>query len=44
MWAFLGCGRTDMEIEHDNGAQVDLAPYIRVADTPWTLERPTTLA
>ncbi|KIX92951.1 uncharacterized protein Z520_11427 [Fonsecaea multimorphosa CBS 102226] len=40
VWAFLGNGRTDLEWEHDNGRPVDLAPYIRNADVPWSLDLP----
>src|ERR1700761_343440 len=43
VWAFLGNGRTDLEIEFENGRQVDLAPYIRNEDVPWSLELPKSL-
>ncbi|KAJ9613307.1 hypothetical protein H2200_003249 [Cladophialophora chaetospira] len=43
VWAFLGNGRTDLEIEFENGKQVDLAPYIRNEDGPWTLDLPAEL-
>ena len=43
IWAFLGNGRTDLEIEHENGREVDLAPYIRNEDTTWTLDLPLDL-
>lgn len=38
MWTFLGNGRIELEIEGENGKEVDFAPYIRNADVPWTLE------
>ncbi|EXJ74764.1 uncharacterized protein A1O5_01459 [Cladophialophora psammophila CBS 110553] len=45
VWAFLGNGRTDLEWEHENNAndgarKVDLAPYIRNEDVPWSLDLP----
>lgn len=40
MWAFLGSGRTDLEIQVENGKDVDLAPYIRNSDEAWTLDLP----
>ncbi|KIW82108.1 hypothetical protein Z517_05135 [Fonsecaea pedrosoi CBS 271.37] len=40
IWAFLGNGRTDLEVAHDQGQNVDLAPYIRNDDTPWSLDLP----
>ena len=43
MWAFLGNGRTDLEVEFENGKQVDLAPYIRNEDGPWNLDLPENL-
>lgn len=43
VWAFLGNGRTDLEIEWQNGRDVDLAPYIRNEDVPWSLELPRDL-
>jgi hypothetical protein len=43
-WAFLGNGRTDLELEHENGRKdIDLAPYIRNEDGPWSLELPRDL-
>ncbi|KIW87486.1 uncharacterized protein Z519_11809 [Cladophialophora bantiana CBS 173.52] len=45
VWAFLGNGRTDLEWEHENNGsdgarKVDLAPYIRNEDVPWSLDLP----
>ncbi len=44
IWAFLGNGRTDLEMEHERGNQVDLAPYIRNEDSFWTLDLPKDLS
>lgn len=44
MWAFLGNGRTDLELLREQGVEgVDLAPYIRNEDSDWTLEAPKEL-
>ncbi|KIW63896.1 hypothetical protein PV04_08864 [Phialophora macrospora] len=43
VWAFLGNGRTDLEMEFEKGKQVDLAPYIRNEDVPWSLDLPENL-
>ncbi|KIN03267.1 hypothetical protein OIDMADRAFT_119824 [Oidiodendron maius Zn] len=40
MWAFLGNGFTDLEVDAINGKDVDLAPFIRDSDTPWSLDAP----
>jgi hypothetical protein len=32
--AFLGNGRTQLENQYEAGIKVDIAPYIRDADTP----------
>ncbi|EXJ70263.1 uncharacterized protein A1O5_06331 [Cladophialophora psammophila CBS 110553] len=44
VWAFLGNGRTDLELAHEKGQKVDLAPYIRDEDVPWTLDLDKLLA
>lgn len=36
MWAFLGNGFTALEVEKAKGKAVDIAPFIRDADTPWS--------
>ncbi|KIW21580.1 hypothetical protein PV08_02160 [Exophiala spinifera] len=43
VWAFLGNGRTDLEVAFEQGRQVDLAPYIRNGDTEWSLDLPRDL-
>jgi hypothetical protein len=43
VWSFLGNGRTDLEMEFEKGKQVDLAPYIRNEDVPWSLDLPENL-
>jgi hypothetical protein len=36
MWAFLGKGTTHLEDLFAKGMRVDIAPYIRDADTSWS--------
>jgi hypothetical protein len=38
MWAFLGNGFTALEVDASNGKDVDLAPFIRDSDTPWSID------
>ncbi|KLO96743.1 Uncharacterized protein LW93_10123 [Fusarium fujikuroi] len=44
MWSFLGNGRTQIEELAEEGVDVDLAPFIRDQDVPWTIDDPSTLA
>ena len=39
-WAFLGNGRTELELATEKGLDVDIAPYIRNEDVPWSTEVP----
>ncbi|KAH7154614.1 hypothetical protein DER46DRAFT_688598, partial [Fusarium sp. MPI-SDFR-AT-0072] len=43
MWDFLGNGRTQIEELAEDGVDVDLAPFIRDQDVPWTIDDPHTL-
>ncbi|KAL9638316.1 MAG: hypothetical protein Q9164_001621 [Protoblastenia rupestris] len=38
MWEFLGDGRTEREVCKEKGENVDLAPWMRNQDVPWTLD------
>ena len=38
MWAYLGNGLTEREMIKHSGGEIDLAPYIRNADEPWSCE------
>jgi len=38
MWTFLGNGFTALEDMAGKGKEVDLAPFIRDSDTPWSLD------
>ena len=40
MWAFLGDGRTEREVRkgEPGGEGIDLAPWMRVEDTEWTID------
>ncbi|KAL2862203.1 flavin-containing monooxygenase [Aspergillus lucknowensis] len=38
MWAFMGDGRTLLEIRRERGEDVDMAPFVRRCDEPWVLE------
>lgn len=37
-WTFLGNGRTRLEELSEEGVDVDLAPFIRDTDKPWTVD------
>ncbi|KAL9595235.1 MAG: hypothetical protein Q9219_006569 [cf. Caloplaca sp. 3 TL-2023] len=38
MWKFLGDGSTEREVLHNQGQQVDLAPWMRNEDSAWTVD------
>ncbi|KAL9594849.1 MAG: hypothetical protein Q9179_005218 [Wetmoreana sp. 5 TL-2023] len=38
MWSFLGDGKTEREVLHAEGQQVDLAPWMRNEDSEWTVD------
>lgn len=38
MWAYLGEGRTVTELRREKGEAVDMAPFMRIHDEPWSVE------
>lgn len=38
MWSYLGDGRTALELKREQGQSVDMAPFMRLADEPWSVE------
>ncbi|KAF5560695.1 sterigmatocystin biosynthesis monooxygenase stcW [Fusarium napiforme] len=44
VWDFLGNGRTQIEELAEEGVDVDLAPFIRDQDVPWSIDDHRTLA
>lgn len=38
MWSYLGDGRTQRELLKEKGVDVDMAPYMRSSDTPWSID------
>ncbi|RAH41072.1 flavin-containing monooxygenase [Aspergillus brunneoviolaceus CBS 621.78] len=38
MWAYLGEGRTVTELRREKGEAVDMAPFMRTHDEPWSVE------
>ncbi|KAL8940818.1 MAG: hypothetical protein Q9216_002607 [Gyalolechia sp. 2 TL-2023] len=38
MWSFLGDGRTEREVLHAEGKEVELAPWMRNEDSAWTVD------
>ncbi|CAG8904552.1 unnamed protein product [Penicillium egyptiacum] len=38
MWSYLGDGRTRSELKREQGQQVDMAPFMRIQDEPWSVE------
>ncbi|KAI9368961.1 cyclohexanone monooxygenase [Aspergillus egyptiacus] len=38
MWSYLGDGRTALELKKEQGIPVDMAPFMRIRDEPWSVE------